>query len=69
MIKVHNDGKGKYQSFEAYITGDIDIRGYGETEEEAITELKYKLDELIHTISNTDFNLIQYVDCKGDEIK
>lgn len=38
IIKIHNDGKGKHQSFEAWIE-DFDIeRGYGETESQAISE-------------------------------
>ena len=37
-LKIHNDGKDKYQSFEAWIDGIDCERGYGTTEEEAIKE-------------------------------
>ena len=37
-LKIHNDGKEKYQSFEAWLD-EIDCeKGYGATEEEAIKE-------------------------------
>jgi len=37
-LKIHNDGKEKYQSWEVWIDG-LDIEtGYGSTEKEAIAE-------------------------------
>lgn len=41
-IKVHNDGKKRHQSFEAWADFEgMEIeRGYGSTEEEAIQEFK-----------------------------
>ena len=43
IVKVHNDGKEKCQSFEAWID-DIDCeRGYGPTAHAAIQEYEQKL--------------------------
>jgi len=42
-LKIHNDGKEKYQSFEAWVDGIDCNRGYGATEAEAIEEYKREL--------------------------
>ncbi len=55
-IAISNDGKGRRQSFEAEVESSdvsfegfymLEVRGYGETEEEAIKNLKEKLKEVI----------------------
>jgi len=44
ILKIHNDGKQKHQSFEAWLD-EIDCeRGYGSTQEQAISEYKRELD-------------------------
>lgn len=43
ILKIHNDGKEKYQSFEAWIDGIDCNKGYGATEAEAIEEYKREL--------------------------
>ena len=79
MIHIHNDGKGKSQSFEATI-GDIDefgnkllggdnVVGYGATPEEAIEELKQAVQKHINTLtaqlSAVDYSQTLPVDWAG----
>ena len=46
VIKIHNDGKGRCQSFEAWIEGiDVD-RGYGASAPEAIECYRKNLSKL-----------------------
>lgn len=78
QIKIHNDGKKKYQSYEAFID---DLRldtGYGENEETALLELKENLEELKRRVKGYEESLNKVlaseatallVDYKGDEIK
>ena len=89
LIKIahHNDGKEKWQSHTCYLFNDVDgynefditnIRGYGETKEEAVenlkNELQYYFDEL-HALEKmlyeTDVldNDIVEVDCLGRKIQ
>jgi hypothetical protein len=72
-IKIHNDGKEKYQSFEASIDSkdidDYNLIGYGETEEEAISELEVLIDKRIKLLQNIDWDKIRYVDCVGKTVK
>lgn len=86
-IAHHNDGKEKWESHTCYLFNDVDgyhefditnIRGYGETKEEAIqnlkNELQYYFDEL-HALEKmlyeTDVfdNDIVEVDCLGRKIQ
>ena len=86
-IAHHNDGKEKWESHTCYLFNDVDgypefditnIRGYGETKEEAIQnlkkELEYYFDEL-HSLEKmlyeTDVldNDIVEVDCLGRKIQ
>lgn len=82
MIKIHNDGKEKWQSFRASIDLEIhtkdsfqtfDFDGYGKDEDEAIQNMKSNIGEAIKAIKNAydsiDGMLIKQVDYKGDEIK
>lgn len=59
-ITVTNDGKGKYQSYEAVLSlssGDsmshctCDVTAYGVTKEEAITNLKSIVKNMINDLS------------------
>lgn len=56
MIKCHNDGKGKLQSYEIYINDEncnileIIPSGYGSTKEEALKEYIYNLIVYMNTI-------------------
>lgn len=80
MIKVHNDGKGKHQSFEAsaefnvadsYYHANTTITGYGATEQEAIDNMKSAAKTMTDGIHYklTTFPAVTYVDYKGDPIK
>lgn len=92
-IAHYDDGKQKYQSYEVFLKEDehfyckefdlfthniADIRGYGETKEEALQDFKNKLDWLFNEykalekmIFETDVlenNMIE-VDCFDNELK
>lgn len=69
-IKVHNDGKGKWESFEASIELD-NVWGYGATEQEALQELKNKLTDIATEITRCiSGNIeIEYVDASGNPLK
>jgi len=85
MIKVHNDGKGRHQSFEASIdihglgdvpammnacsNGTATVNGYGETEEEAITNMKKAAVAIQVEIARAIARPVQYVDCMGEPLK
>lgn len=70
MIKIHNDGKGKWQSFEATLDEQgIYLQAYGETEQEAVDNLRKERDILIMNLNNVDFSEVVYVDWKGDVIQ
>ena len=70
MTKIHNDGKEKWQSFEAtWDEQGICLQAYGESEQEAIDNLREERDNLIMNLNNIDFNEVVYVDWKGDTIQ
>ena len=92
-LAYHDDGKHKYQSHEIYLKDDkqiynvntemcgydiLDLRGYGNSKEEAYEDFKKKakylfneLRELEKMIFETDelTNNVIKVDCFGEEIK
>lgn len=86
-IAYYNDGKKKWESHSCYLLNDSDayhefditnIRGYGETKEEAIEnlkkELEYYFDELhalermLYETDMLDTDIIE-VDCLGRKIR
>lgn len=75
QLKVHNDGKEKWQSFKVSLfdteENDTIVTGYGENLLEAYTEMQRLLDEKImklqHAKSIGLSNFI-WVDCCGVEI-
>lgn len=71
-IRLHNDGKKKYQSFEARLyndTGIFELVGYGATKEEAIKELKQLVDEEIAQLLAIDYENIAECDWQGKLIQ
>lgn len=67
MVKVHNDGKGKHNSFEAW--SDLcHGHGYGQTEAEAIEEYKAIVAKKIEELQGLDFSTTIPVDWRGDPI-
>ena len=69
-IKVHNDGKQRCMSFEAYLDLNT-VYGWGEDEQEALEELKNKLTDIATEIarlisSNVE---IEYVNGVGEPLK
>ena len=86
-IAHHNDGKEKWQSHTCYLFNDVDgyyefditnIRGYGETKEEAIQNLKkeleyyfneiHALEKMLYETDVLDNDIIE-VDCLGRKIQ
>lgn len=67
-IKLHNDGKCNYQSFEATIddkNDPINLTGYGSNKEEAISNLKEQITIYIEKLNNIDYSKITFVDWSG----
>lgn len=54
-VTVTNDGKEKHHSFEAEIDLSIYLNGYGSTKEEAIDDLKHKIDNIIYNLKEIDW--------------
>lgn len=76
MIKIHDDKKGKHQSFTAqhHLTDsifssnghiDFDLIGWGENEEEAITNLKAATNTLITTLHSEEYTKTIEMDYMG----
>ncbi len=67
QIKIHNDGKEKCESFEAYLELPI-VCEFGSTQEEALEKLRYKIGSLIDELNEMQFNNIVHVDCFGKPV-
>jgi hypothetical protein len=70
-LQIHNDGKERYQSFEARLIEYeySDLSGYGGNLEESILELKKKVDEMIKNLKEIDWENFDMVDWKGEIIE
>lgn len=77
MIKVHNDGKEKYQSWEATMDvnalegmyhGDAHLSGYGATEQEAVNNLLSSICDLYSLTLTAYKGPVEYVDCLGEPL-
>lgn len=66
-LQIHNDGKEKYQSFEARLKeeGVIYLEGYGENKEEAVEELKKQVDLKIKELQEIDWGDFDWVSWDG----
>lgn len=70
-VKVYNDGKGKWQSYEAYLVLDEYkeiFREYGETEQEALDNLYNKLSDLKMRLSSLDRGDFKRVNREGKKL-
>lgn len=76
-IKIHNDGKGKHQSVEAYITDTIgynyvQIAGYGASDQDAINDLTLAINTYVKGVNELVNDYMnakkEYVDCMGNKI-
>jgi len=70
-VNVHNDGKEKYQSFEAHLNEEESkdcFSGYGADKEEAISELKSHVQLKIKELQEINYNDILWVECCGKPI-
>ena len=67
-LKIHNDGKEKYQSFEAWIDGIDCEKGYGASKAEAISEYKKELKRysLRITVASQDMSLGNFEEVSVD---
>jgi hypothetical protein len=71
IVKLHNDGKEKYQSFGASLDesdSDVYLEGYGATKEEAIEALKERVLLKIEEMKNIDYDNVIVVDCLGNPL-
>lgn len=75
VLKVHNDGKEKIQSFEVWDDSIPDIdRGYGRTQTEALVSYQQNFEEYLRFVNDQYRKLVQNnnpvkVDWMGREIK
>lgn len=70
-LQIHNDGKEKYQSFEARLQEVeplVFLDGYGENKEEAIQNLKTNVQEKIRELQNIDYNNFDWIAWDGKVI-
>lgn len=70
-LQIHNDGKERYNSFEARLDeydSLIYLEGYGEDREEAIKELKEKVEQKIKEYQAIDWENFYWVDWKGEKL-
>lgn len=70
-LQIHNDGKEKYQSFEARLKEEstIYLEGFGENKEEAISALNQKVQEKIQELQNIDYNNFDWIAWDGKVIE
>lgn len=71
-LQIHNDGKEKWQSFEARLDeseSTIYLCGYGENKEQAIEELKNKVQDKIKELQNINWEEFDWVSWDGKIIK
>lgn len=64
-LQIHNDGKEKYNSFEARLDefdSIVYLEGYGEDKEEAIKELKEKVEQKIKEYQEIEWDNFDWVD-------
>lgn len=55
-ILIHNDGKEKWQSFDARFNVPYLDYGFGSNQQEAIDDLKQKVNELIKILQNINYD-------------
>ena len=70
-IRLHNDGKKKWQSFEARLynnSGFYELVGYGATKEEAVAELKRCVDKEIAQLQAVNYENVTMCDWQGKPI-
>ena len=68
-LQIHNDGKEKYQSFEARLDDrdtTIYLEGYGENKDEAIENLKKQVDLKIKELQEIDWETFDWVSWNGE---
>lgn len=51
-IKIHNDGKEKWQSWEVYVNEPLYMVGYGRNENEAFEEFQKEVDQMLAVIND-----------------
>lgn len=66
-LQIHNDGKEKYSSYEARLKIDDEfLQCYGqETKEEAIQEMREKVQKIIEAFQNIDWSDFDWIAWDG----
>lgn len=68
-IKIHNDGKGRPYSFQAYLEYPETYNLGGENEEKALEALQEEVSKIIAYYNSIDYSNIEYVDCLGNKLQ
>lgn len=71
-LQTHNDGKERYQSFEARLDDSESINylcGYGENKEEAITKLKRQITLKIKELQEISYDNFDWISWDGKVLK
>ena len=79
-LTIHNDGKGKWQSFEARLEFDPEdtpmhylmpeVHGFGADAEEAVTDLQQRVGRVIEKLQGVDWTQTPVpVDARGNPIE
>lgn len=67
-LQIHNDGKEKWQSYDARLDeseSNIYLNGYGQNKEEAVSELKTRVEDKIKELQNIDWNNFDWIAWDG----
>ena len=68
-LQIHNDGKKKWQSYDARLDeskSNIYLNGYGQNKEEAVSELKTRVEDKIKELQNIDWNNFDWIAWDGE---
>jgi len=71
-LQVHNDGKEKWQSYDARLDeseSNIYLNGYGQNKEEAVSELKTRVEDKIKELQNIDWNNFYWIAWDGEVLQ
>jgi hypothetical protein len=69
VVTIHDEGKGRDYSIEAFLDNMPLVINYADTQEEAIAGLKIAVKELIKNLEAVDYDKIVRVDCFGNILK
>ena len=67
-VQIHNDGKGKHNSYAARLSA-LALCGFGATQEDAIQDLKRLAKGLVASIRHVNYDDVTMVDWNGHPLK